>query len=397
MRIGIITSLEYGRWGGCEPLWLEAARHALSAGDQIAVSLSYGPETIKRTLSLEDSGARLFWRKQKQTLYWRRRQWLIECLRESRISCLRFLGDHWRKRSSELTRFFEWKPDVIIVNLSVIYDCYTLPNLAEELAKYEIPYITVTHAANDLLPPRDEIRNITRRVQLAAKAAFFVSLSTQRIVERHLACSLPNATIIRNPVNIKETTALPMPLSEAAEFAFVGRLEIDTKGLDLLFEALALEQWKCRHWRLTLYGEGFDKMYLQELAKYYGVQDKVVFSGYSDNIRYVWQNAHLLVLPSRTESAPLALVEAMLCGRPAVVTDVGGVTEWVSEPDTGFVAEAASARSIGNALERAWSARAKWAEMGKQAHLVAKSRIDRAPGQTLIALAKAFTMDDEEH
>ena len=52
---------------------------------------------------------------------------------------------------------------------------------------------------------------------------------------------------------------------------------------------------------------------------------------------------------------PLALVEAMLCGRTAVVTDVGGNAEWIEDGETGFVAEAATAKSFGAALkERGW-------------------------------------------
>ena len=40
---------------------------------------------------------------------------------------------------------------------------------------------------------------------------------------------------------------------------------------------------------------------------------------------------HLLVLPSRAEGTPIALVEAMICARPAVVTDVGGNVEWLED------------------------------------------------------------------
>lgn len=387
MKIGIISTLENGIWGGCDPLWLCAAEDALADGHSVGICLSRGNATIARTEHLLSSDASLFWRKQQRNIHWRLRRWLINRLKESSVAFLRLLGERWRSRTSELRQLFEWKPDVIIVNLSVIYDCYTLPNLAEELFKYKIPYVTITHVANDFQLPDSQMRRVTRDVEQNAKAALFVSNGTLRMVERHLACGLPNASIIRNPVNIKETTALPMPLSDAAEFAFVGRLENGSKGLDLLFEALALEQWKCRQWRLILHGEGYDKAYLEDLSEYYNIKDKVVFSGYSNDIRHVWQNAHLLVLPSRTESAPLALVEAMLCGRPAVVTDVGGVIEWAKEPDTAFVAEAATTYSIAAAMERAWHARGEWETMGLRAHEYAISRIDPSPGRTLVDLA----------
>ena len=53
----------------------------------------------------------------------------------------------------------------------------------------------------------------------------------------------------------------------------------------------------------------------------------VHFRGHVNDIRAIWEQNHLLVLPSRYEGLPLALVEAMWCGRPAVVTDVGGNAE----------------------------------------------------------------------
>ena len=104
------------------------------------------------------------------------------------------------------------------------------------------------------------------------------------------------------------------------------------------------------------------------------------------DIRSIWADNHLLVMPSRAEGTPLALVEAMICGRPSVVTDVGGNTEWIDEPSTGFVAEAPSARSLDNALERAWEARGHWESIGQRAHQVAVSKADPEPGEAVLSL-----------
>jgi glycosyltransferase involved in cell wall biosynthesis len=81
---------------------------------------------------------------------------------------------------------------------------------------------------------------------------------------------------------------------------------------------------------------------------------------------------------SRAEGSPLALVEAMLCGRPAIVSDVGGNQEWVTESQTGFVAEAPVVGLARTALERAWSARQSWHAMGLLAHNFATGRISDA-------------------
>jgi glycosyltransferase involved in cell wall biosynthesis len=90
------------------------------------------------------------------------------------------------------------------------------------------------------------------------------------------------------------------------------------------------------------------------------------------------------VLPSCSEGTPLALIEAQIAGRPAVVTDVGDSARWVIEGETGFVADAATAASFGRALARAWDRRADWRAIGERAHTAAAKRIDRNPGLTLL-------------
>jgi glycosyltransferase involved in cell wall biosynthesis len=58
----------------------------------------------------------------------------------------------------------------------------------------------------------------------------------------------------------------------------------------------------------------------------------------------------------------------MMCGRPVVTTDVGGNREVLEEGVTGWIAEAATPASFDAALERAWNAKSKWAEMGACSH-----------------------------
>ncbi len=135
-----------------------------------------------------------------------------------------------------------------------------------------------------------------------------------------------------------------------------------------------------------MFGDGPDKNYLVDLAGYFGIQDRVDFRGHMTDVRSIWAENHLLVFRSRVGSAPLALVEAMICGRPTIGTDIGDITEWLEEPETGFLAEAPTVRSFGAALERAWAAKEDWAKIGEQAHVCARAKRDPAPGKTLLNL-----------
>jgi glycosyltransferase involved in cell wall biosynthesis len=81
------------------------------------------------------------------------------------------------------------------------------------------------------------------------------------------------------------------------------------------------------------------------------------------------------VLPSRYEGLPLALVEAMLCGRPAIAANAGGIAEILVDNETGFLAAEASPASFDEALERAWARRAEWPSIGAQAAAHARATV----------------------
>jgi glycosyltransferase involved in cell wall biosynthesis len=118
---------------------------------------------------------------------------------------------------------------------------------------------------------------------------------------------------------------------------------------------------------VTFFGEGTDKQALVEMARLLDVQN-IEFAGHvQDIIAGVWKDFHALALPSRSEGLPLALVEAMLCGRLAIVTNAGGSAEIVEDNITGFIANAPTAEAFDEALERAWTRRQEWEQIGNRA------------------------------
>jgi glycosyltransferase involved in cell wall biosynthesis len=105
--------------------------------------------------------------------------------------------------------------------------------------------------------------------------------------------------------------------------------------------------------------------------------------GFADDVRWVWSSQQILIMASCGEGRPLALAEAMICGRPAVVTDVGGNAELVTDGVTGFVAQSATLAAVRTALERSWVERNSWAEMGARAHDWAVRALDPPPGNVV--------------
>jgi glycosyltransferase involved in cell wall biosynthesis len=229
------------------------------------------------------------------------------------------------------------------------------------------PFAIVAHG--NFSWPSDELAARYRKALPLARGYFFVSEANRVLAERQLGHSIDNAEIVRNPLTIENDFPMPWPVVTSDHelcMACVGRLDPHTKGQDILLDVLAASNWADRNWRLTFCGNGPNREVLERLVKSLKLQDRVSFAGHVA-VEKVWRDNHLLVMPSRSEAMPLAVVEAMLSGRPVVATNVGGIPEIIKDGLTGFLAEAAVAQCFGRALERMWEQRDRLQEMGKLA------------------------------
>jgi glycosyltransferase involved in cell wall biosynthesis len=279
-------------------------------------------------------------------------------------------------------------PDILCISQGTTYDFSSDPLMVRALRRSTLatkPTAFICQLNGERGPTA---ASRAHAIQLFGRATLvaFVADRNRRQAERHLATRLDNATVVRNPAVLRGELPVAWPTDEEARIGVVARLQTEYKAQDVLFECLSDPEWRRRSWSLSLAGQGDDERYLRDLASFYGIADRVRFMGHVSDVRRFWQDHHLLVLPSRDEGTPLALVEAMLCGRPAVATDVGGVGEWLEDGQTGFLAAACSVPAISGALEQAWHAQPAWRELGEAAHVRARLLVDPTPGKTLFDL-----------
>jgi glycosyltransferase involved in cell wall biosynthesis len=245
--------------------------------------------------------------------------------------------------------------------LVVISEAGAFPpiDLLELCIKRELPFVTIHQANSDGWWVDDYSAGRYRVAFAAAKRCFFVSKANHRLMEKQIGCELPNAEVVWNPVNVDRNIRLAWPeVGPDGEFRFacVARLDPPAKGQDILLEALASSLWTTRRWRLTLYGEGPMRHSLEHLVHRLGLSNRVVFAGHS-SVEDIWASNHILIMPSRFEGLPLAMVEAMLCARPVIATDVAGHSEVVVDGVTGFLAQSPTFASMSEAIERFWKRR----------------------------------------
>ena len=384
MKIGIISLLPRLPWAGSEELWAQMASAALEERHEVAISMLHHAKPRPKLDALEKQGAQVLPR-------WRRR---VPSANSALAMILRRPVPWPPPRPLySYKAIFDFKPDVVCISQGSTYDFIGDPDLQEHLARSKVPF-TVVCQANDEGPLDESLREEATSFFRAARHVAFVSQGNMQVARRQLAHTIPNAIVVQNPVNLSDFRAVPWPEEEEVQWACVARVDNLTKGQDVLFEALGRPQWSDRSWRLRLYGEGPDVAHLRDLSHLHGFAERIELCGQVADVRNIWARHHMLLLTSRKEGTPLALIEALLCGRPALVTDVAGNAEWVEEGRTGFVAPAPTTPLIEDALERAWNSKSQWKEMGQRAHESASTRFDRHAGRSLLRLLTKGTAPD---
>ncbi|MGH9718179.1 MAG: glycosyltransferase [Candidatus Acidiferrales bacterium] len=238
-----------------------------------------------------------------------------------------------------------------------------------EAARAEgLRYAVISQAANEQWWPDDVLARRLMNGYSSACRAYFVSQANLELTRYQCAMPLPHGRVIRNPFNVRYDANPPWPVGDgdALSLGCVARLDTRQKGQDLLIQVLARPHWRVRNIRVTLAGSGFHEHALRAMVERLGVKN-IEFAGFVEDVEAFWSQHHALVLPSRYEGMPLALVEAMLCHRACVVTDVASHRELVHDNTNGFLAKAPTMDLLDEAMNRAWENRHRLQEMGEVA------------------------------
>lgn len=127
----------------------------------------------------------------------------------------------------------------------------------------------------------------------------------------------------------------------------VGRLE-KVKNQQLLIDALA--EITDKTVQLVLIGEGSERSSLEKSIKNLKLENRVSITGFVSNPAPLVSQAHLFVLSSLSEGFGIAVVEAMLQGIPCLCSNVGGIPEFVTHNQTGWLFDPKSKKDLVNNL-----------------------------------------------
>jgi L-malate glycosyltransferase len=371
MNIGIISTVggQYS-WAGSEETWRMFAIHAQKQGHQLSVMLPFSIASASQVDEVKSRGAKVY-------------------IRDELNPLTRKLAD--KGMHSRFKSFFAVPHDVLFVSMGGISDCAWIPDLKQALLRSRTPIVYFIQANAEGAIAAEPIRQSLRCLYKAATEIIFLSQHNQKLAERQLAWKPESAQIVMNPIREAMEKPLPWPLNDGDPFklAEVARFEVVDKQQDHLLEALSSPEWKQRNWALTFFGSGADEPHIRRLIEFYGLKRKVKIGGFVSSFREIWKDHHLHVLPSRREGMPLALIESMACGRPALVTRAGGSPELINEGISGFICPGMHPEILQETLERAWAKRNQWQQMGQAASAKIQAVVPKDWGNRILNIVES--------
>lgn len=130
----------------------------------------------------------------------------------------------------------------------------------------------------------------------------------------------------------------PSAARPTRDLVLVGRL-VEVKRIDLFLLAIAAASREVPNITATIVGDGPLRADMERLARELGIADRVQFAGQQDDVPKWLRQGRLFVLTSDSEGLALSLMEAMTCGLPAVVSNVGDLGDLVQHGVNGFLVD----------------------------------------------------------
>ena len=166
---------------------------------------------------------------------------------------------------------------------------------------------------------------IERALEPLTDALVHVSAFEAETYRRKIGTPRCEAVVIRNGLRDEEFTPVATR-PDARDLLFLGMIR-DLKGADIFLEAIAkIEQRYGRKVTAHVVGQAEEPERYRALARTLGIAGRVAFSEPMP-ARQAFAGARVIVVPSRAESMPYVVLEAIAAGLPIVATRVGGIPE----------------------------------------------------------------------
>ena len=120
------------------------------------------------------------------------------------------------------------------------------------------------------------------------------------------------------------------------DFVFVGRLDA-VKRIDWIINAISNIKSSGRSYRLAIVGDGPLRNELKRLVEKLGMTATIEFLGFQENVFQFLDVSKVMVMASKSEGLPVALMEAMASEKLVIAPSVNNIPSVVADGITGFL------------------------------------------------------------
>lgn len=362
MKVLILTTNNSSPKGGSEKLWRELAKGLVGKGAEVVASVyhhqaRYQASKLPSDVTIHRRIPKRFGKSLLQRIFY-------------------YFFGRWQEGIQIRQVVQRENPNHIFISFGGFAELDN-PRLLKTLQTLNCDYSAVFHSNTEDYSFQPQSIVLAREFCVNANKVYLVSHRIGQIFQRQVA--FPNFAyeVIANPMTESPISSLSIyddPISPV-KLAFIGTLDVSVKGIALLIQSMASNEWPNNSVTLDLYGEGKDRELIETLISEFHLKNSVKVMGWTDDIDKVWNDHHILVLPSFNEGMPMVIHEAMLRQRIVIATDVGGNSEVIDHGKTGFLAPSASLAQLNHAFNQCFHAREQWSEIAAAARdSILKSR-----------------------
>ncbi len=241
----------------------------------------------------------------------------------------------------------EKKPTVVHITtsgqLAIIRDIFFLKLLKQKKIRsvYHIHFGRIAEIAE-----RNTFEwKLLKRALRLATVVIAIDQKTQSIFEKQLLMN--KSILVANPFITKDVEK-HTNTTTSKTIMFLGWC-VKTKGIEELLSAWIDIESNYSDWQLKIVGP-YDQDYKEKLVKKY-TSNSIIFEGEKEHEEAldILSKSGIFILPSYTEGFPNAVLEAMALRKPIIATDVGAISDMLSE-ECGIVIRPRDAEVVKKAL-----------------------------------------------
>jgi glycosyltransferase involved in cell wall biosynthesis len=217
-------------------------------------------------------------------------------------------------------------------------------------------------------PPRRRIEEL-KYAGAACFCDWVVGICDATVNNLKAIRSAPARKIVRvynGATPLKRVAKEGWPPKSGFTLVYVGRME-SVKNHALLLRAFQAALSTMPELRLWLVGDGGERETTMRLAVDLGIAERVTFWGQQLDVAPFFSAADVFVMSSRSEGLPISLLQAFSLGVPAIVTDVGGMSEVVKLSQAGYTVSATDSAEMAAAMLQMASSEATQAKFSANA------------------------------